>query len=229
MKIAICYSGQYRTFDGWQKNHFDNLPDGDRYYSTWTTEKDFVETDDMIYFDEPIVDYNLYDGSFAKEFGAYIQEKPDEKKRLYTAAHQHFAHWNILQKLNDSYDVVIRMRYDTFLGQHKKALYNLCKLVNDTGIAIGVGNAGAKDDSNKEIHMMSFTEHKSNNKTILDFMTIHKPKNIANLIELHKKKQMWPTNSGWWLILSKPGFGHKNYRGGIQLARLLDKEIEYGK
>ena len=230
MKIAVCYSGQYRTFDGWQENHIDNLPEADYYYSTWSTEKDLVDIDNMIYFDEPVVDYNLYEGSFAKKYGSHIKDKPDEKKRQFTAAHQHIAHWYILQELKKDYDVVIRMRYDTYLGPHKKQLIKLCDHTNITGQAIGIGNSSAVDDLNKNIHLSPFVEYIStNSESMLDFMTIHKPKNIANVMELNEKKGLWPTNSGWWLILSKPGYGHKNYRFGIQLARKIDIEINHGK
>lgn len=229
MKIAVCYSGQYRTFDGWQENHQQNLPDADYYYSTWITEKDHVDIDNMIYFDEPVVDYNLYEGSFAEKYGKHIKNKPDEEKRLYTAAHQHIAHWYVLQELKEKYDVVIRMRYDTFLGPHKQRLLDMCNYVNASGKAIGVGNTSLRDDLNTNIHMYPFEEYQSNKDFMLDFMTIHKPENIANVMELNEKKGLWPTNSGWWLILSEPGYGHKNYRCGIQLARKLDIEINHGK
>lgn len=230
MKIAVCYSGQYRAFDGWQENHRDCLPEADYYYSTWKSEKRFVDVGDMIYFDEPVVDYNLYSGSFAKKYGEHIQYKEAEKKRLYTAAHQHIAHWNILKTLDDKYDVVIRMRYDMVLGSHKKQLLELCEHSHNTGQAIGVGNTNSTDDADKKIHLKPFTEYRSNgSEFMLDFMTIHKPKNIANVDELHAKKELWPTNTGWWLLLSAPGYGHKNYRCGIQLARKIGHEIKHGR
>lgn len=230
MKIAICYSGEFRTYEGWQENHIANLPSGDFYYSTWVKEKSKVDIDNIIYFEPPKIEYNLYEGLFALKYGAHLKNKSTEKRRNFTGSYQHIGHWLILNSLEKEYDIIIRMRYDTFLGDHKKDLYALCEECYNTSYAIGIGNTCKTDDDNRMIYTQKFTpfQHSGQSHYMLDFLNIHKQKNISDVMSLLKNKMLFPTNAGWWQILSESFSGHRNYKGGITLARLMDKKI-HGK
>lgn len=219
MKIAVCYSGLYRTNKGWQGNHKNNIPDeADVYYSTWSSEKSIVDIKEMIYFDDPVPTYNCYQvPEFMNTYGAHLQNKQSEIKRLKTGYFQHLAHWKILETLPHDYDVVVRMRYDTMLGMGKKELYRLCQTCYTTGKSIGIGNTNSADDRNKMIHMMPLMPFVAPKPFLLDFMSIHKPESVANVQELVNNEQMWPTNAGWFQMLGENGY--LNYRGGIQLWR----------
>lgn len=233
MKIAVCYSGQYRPWAGWIENHKAFLPKADYYYTTWSNQEKFVMNDttsfynltniinvknNFIFFEQPIVDYNTYAGEFEKNYGAHVKNIGSERKRLYTANLQHHAHWKALSLCN-GYDIIIRMRYDTIIGDHD--WYSLCELAYESGKAIGVGNTKASDDYNQNIYKNKPTETSIPKNAMTDFMTIHKKENILNVDNLHKEKNLWPTNSGWYQILSKPGWGHVNFVGGIQLIRYI--------
>ena len=222
MKIAIVYSGLYRTFDGWLDNHKSVLPSGDYYFTTWESERSKVDIDDMVYNSPPKITYNLYQGEFAKKYGKDIQNKDFEKPRLYTACLQHAGHYLALKNIKEDYDIVIRMRYDTFLGNHSLKFLELCNFCNNTGVSIGIGNTSNSDDKNEKMYQIVPSQY-STKEFMLDFMNIHKYKNIENVLQLIEDKEMFPTNAGWWQILSKRGWGHKNYRGGIQLARHISR------
>lgn len=220
MKIAVCYSGLYRTHTGWLENHKENLPDADYYFSTWKSEESKVDIEDMnmIYFDDPQKTYNCYKvKEFGDTYGWHLKDKTDEQSRLFTGYFQHLAHWNVLQELKEKYDVVIRMRYDTYLGSHKDCFTELCQISKATKKSIGVGNSGRNDDSNKLMHFMKPTPAGAVKQRLLDFMTIHNQDDCLNVKELVDEEKMWPTNAGWWQILGSNGY--LNYRGGIQLKR----------
>jgi hypothetical protein len=221
MKIAICYSGLFRPFDGFLENHKAALPDADYYFSTWTSEREKTLGSKLkvIMFDPPEVDYNLYQGSFAREYGADHQNKPSERKRLYTATMQHLGHYLITNSISKDYDIVIRMRYDTVMGNH-----DWMSLVNRSytnNIAIGIGNANGGDDANGSMAKNVPTLHGNSSKFMLDFMNIHKRNNIADAVAMNNNRTLWPTNAGWYQLLSMKYGGHENYRGGIQLKRYV--------
>lgn len=219
MKIAVCYSGLFRTYDGFLENHKSRLPTADYYFSTWSSEKDKTVGSglDVMLFDPPSVDYNLYQGSFAEQYGDSHQHKSSERKRLYTGTMQHLGHYLVATSISEDYDMVIRMRYDTFLGQHD--WLSLVEHAFKNNIAIGVGNANGSDDADHLMMDRPPTIHGNSSKFMLDFMNIHKRNNIANALALNEEKRLWPTNAGWYQLLSQNYSGHENYRGGIQLKR----------
>lgn len=219
MKIAVCYSGLFRTFDGFLENHKAALPEADYYFSTWTSEKEKTNGSnlDVRLFDAPEVDYNLYQGSFALEYGADHQNKSSERKRLYTATMQHLGHYLVTDSISKDYDMVIRMRYDTVIGKHD--WLSLITRAYKNNIAIGVGNANGGDDNNGTMTRNVPTIHGNSNKFMLDFMNIHKRNNIADAVAMNNNMSLWPTNAGWYQLLSMNYGGHENYRGGIQLQR----------
>ena len=229
MKIAILYSGQFRAWYGWLDNHQKYLPKGDYFFASWDYEKERILKyepkieDQMIYYQQPEIKYNLYLGEFAKKYGEEVGKRPFEAHRLYTASLQHAAHYLICTDSRiDGYDIVIRMRYDTVLGNHTMQLTELCEYVMDTGKAVGIGNSKYADDKNQKmtLHMRDFAHDDPD--LLFDFMNIHKRENIDNVLQLIEEEKMFPTCTGWWQILSKPYKGHRNIKGGIQLTRHLD-------
>jgi hypothetical protein len=225
MKIAICYSGQYRPFNGWKENHKNNLPSGDYYYSTWNYEKEKVTNiENMIYFEPPLIDWNLYKtDKFLKKHGIISDEI-----RSYTACLQHLGHWFILNQLQKEYDIIIRMRYDSVLGNHKNKFEEFCEMSYKNNLAIGIGGLTRKDNSNKSFHIIEPIEFDKEVEYILDYMIIHKQKNIANVDDLYKTKSIFPSQFGWHQILSQPaGFNHKNYKFGVQLSKFTELSTQY--
>ena len=207
------------------------LPAADFYFSTWKPEEGKVSklhpNIDMLYFDQPIVAYNTYQQEdFSKIYGSHLQHKGSEKPRHYTSTLQHPGHYLISQSKPKKYDIIIRMRYDTILGKH-----NWIDLVDEcysTKKSIGVGNTSQKQDNDNEIHnnlYKKFNELDSAKPYMLDFINIHLACNINNAIRMNDTKMLWPTNAGWYQLLSKDFSGHQNYVGGIQLARYANKHI----
>lgn len=231
MKIAVCYSGLFRTYTGWLENHKEMLPTADFYFSTWKTEEDKVSklhpNISMSYFDQPIVAYNTYQQEdFSKIYGSHLQNKGSEKPRHYTSTLQHLGHYLISHNIPKKYDIIIRMRYDTILGKH-----NWIELVDEcynTKKSVGVGNTSQKEDNDDNIHnkpYKKFTEANSLRPYMLDFINIHLSCNIKNAVKMNEEENLWPTNAGWYQLLSKDFNGHQNYVGGIQLARYANQNI----
>jgi len=219
MKIAILYSGLYRKWDGWMQNHLSNLPKGDIYLSTWESERPKVDVDRMRYFPDPKPTYNCYQvPEFMEVHGEHLQHKGSEIPRLKTGYFQHLAHWLLLDSIKKNYDIIIRMRYDTFLGNTDK-LMELCEQCNRDGASIGIGNTNRKDDENKLMAFQPLLPFRASKPFLLDFMTIHKPEACLNVCSLVEQERMMPTNAGWHQILGMNGF--RNYRGAIQLKRYM--------
>lgn len=221
MKIAVCYSGQYRPWDGWKENHqelFGKIGKPSVYYSTWQYEKSRIPKGmNMRYFDEPSINYNPYKvKQFVNLFGNHIGDKPDEKKRIETSTLQHLAHESVVNSIDKSkYDLIIRMRYDTIVDSS----HDWMKLVRNSffkQMTYGFGNTSRTHDENKVIHKVPPTLVNVPNR-ILDFMIIHPIESLTDVSFLSRLNTLMPTNAGWW-----QSFGQKNYEnyfGGIQLKR----------
>lgn len=234
MKIAVCYSGLLRTWNGWYKNHTSALRhlEGkvDFHYSCWKTNRDLTDFPvNVVQFEQPKTEYNCYEsGSFKNIYGDTVGKKETEQFRLYTGNLQQLAHYTLLQSLKEEYDVIIRLRYDIIMNPE----LDLLPLIQEcfkTGKAIGIGNLQKADDLNPDMYKMVPCLVKGNEPfkvRMADFINIHKFHNIEDVFKLHEEKQLWPTNPGWYQILSKPGYGHRTYLGGVSLVRHLGVEID---
>lgn len=226
MKVAIVYSGQYRVWEGWKENHkhlWDQFKSADVVFSTWKSDQDKVPADEnVMLFDDPVCDYNPYlIPSFVSIFGKHLSEKADCKAKASSANFQQLAHFKVCKSLDfQKYDVIIRMRYDTVLGNHDWT--SLAKQVINKEIVIGIGNNGGNQDRMNKYHHKTPRLEFVVGKRILDFMIMHVPNALVDCDALHERKELYPTNSGWYQVLGANSTT-LNYSAGIQLERYAKK------
>ena len=223
MKVAICYSGVYREFKGWRKNHEAITQHADAvFYSTWEGHP-LPPVSECITFIEPTVNYNPV---LIKEF---IEKYPDLSKRhvndrgVYRWTKQILGHQSIVEHLPSNFDVIIRMRYDTWLGNHD--WLNFILQSYQTRRVIGFGNWSSTMDNTQNICDKIIIPSKEIEttrlmRTLTDFMIIHPAGKMKGAYELHKDKKLFCANKGWYQVLVEPYKDHAtNYGGGVMLTR----------
>jgi hypothetical protein len=226
MKIVVCYSGLYRQFSGWEKNHeiITNFADN-VIYSTWDgyeIPKDSSIRNNVVLFKEPIITYNPF------HIPEFILQYPTIAK-----AHKNNPGWNKLTKqilahqmvsdfiLPTNYDITIRMRYDSWIGQ----THNWKKIINqvyETQQVISFGGWSGEMDKIPNIcnSIIPANNISKLNNALCDFMNIHPSYKMNGTMKLHKTEKLFPSNQGWYQVLSSPyKDGHINYGGGVMLTR----------
>ena len=229
MKVAVCYSGLYREFIGWQENHKFITDHADAvFYSTWN-ERPEPPVQDCMFFDEPVIDYNPFLlPAFIDKFPEFIDKfsKPNSfwDSLAARSTKQIIAHDLIVTALPSEFDLVIRMRYDTWLGNHNWQRY--LQQSYDANSVVSFGNVNSTMDNNNNMCNESINEVTKLcgpdllKSRLTDFMNIHSPYKIKGACELHQQKQLFPSNSGWYQVLVEPyKEAHVNYAGGIMLSR----------
>lgn len=229
MKVAVCYSGLYRDFTGWQDNHKFITDHADAvFYSTWR-KRQKPPVQDCMLFDEPVIDYNPFLlPEFIDKFPEVSHNHSNPNNWLSgviaRSTKQIIAHDFIVAALPSKFDIVIRMRYDTWLGDHNWKQY--IQQSYDENSVVSFGNADQAMDKNLNMCNEVITEVAELRGTELfrsrltDFMNIHPSYKMKGAHELHKQKRLLPTNSGWYQVLVGPyKEPHYDYAGGIMLSR----------
>lgn len=131
MKIAICYSGNFRTFNECVENHaqiFNSLSENiDVYFSTWST-INYVDTlNDPIHFrrQEKLSENTEINEAFVKKYipqnWNLVKCKIDEYSNFifsHNLQYQYFKIKDCFSLINNpnEYDIIIRMRTDVKLN-----------------------------------------------------------------------------------------------------------------
>lgn len=215
MKIAVCYSGLYRAFSGWQENHKVITDYADSvYYSTWHG-KAPPPVGNVIRFPEPVVKYDPF--FCTKEIAE--SRKPNQGNRRKDLLKQILAHQYMVTELNGAYDIVIRMRYDVWFGDFDWGQF-IDKSFEDN-VAIGFGEHDISNGRNRRLHMLE-PESLGIDNILTDFMIIHPADKMVNAFTLFDEEKLLPANAGWHQVLvDQHGDETINYEGGIQLSRLV--------
>jgi len=231
MKVAAVYSGLVRTFKGWEENHKRITEHCDEiHYTTWEgrpTPKGKV----CVTFPEPEITYKPMHVPEA------VQRWPRMKYHLGNPAQmwltkQIIAHQYACNHIiADNYGVVIRMRYDIYVGEHDWK--SIIEQVANEKVVISFGGWNGKMDSNKTICDEIIIPNDENggskmNGQILDFMNIHPGYKMKDGIRLHKEKKLMPANLGWQQVLGDPYEETPiNYGGGVMLQRYREKNLHH--
>ena len=118
MKVAALYSGLFRWYEGWEENHkkitaFCN----EVHYITWRG-KPAPRDKICVRFPEPAVKYAPMHVPEVTKRWPRMQEHLGNPSQMWLTK-QIVAHQCACNLINaDDYDVVIRMRYDVWLGNH---------------------------------------------------------------------------------------------------------------
>jgi hypothetical protein len=231
MKVAAVYSGLVRTFKDWEENHKRITEHCDEiHYTTWEgrpTPEDKV----CVTFPEPDINYR------PMQVPEAVQRWPRMKHHLNNPAQmwlskQIVAHQYACDHIGaDDYDVIIRMRYDIYVGNHdwKKFIDQ----VAEEKVVISFGGWNGEMDKNKTICDEIIIPSDENggskmNGQILDFMNIHPGYKMKDGIRLHKEKKLMPANLGWQQTLGDPYEETPiNYGGGVMLQRYREKNLHH--
>jgi len=218
MRIAVCYSGIYREFSGWKENHKLITDHADSvYYSTWEGLPQ-PPVDNVITFPEPVVEYDPWGCEYYLQLYPEYPEVAKYEQRPHSTK-QILAHQYIVDHIDD-YDLIIRMRYDTWLGDHN--WQDFIREAYETQYTYTFGLKSWKEDS-LQLYVskpMLVTMY----EVTTDFMIMHTPHRMRNAHKLHKEEKLFGAEMGWYQVLVKP-YGNasvRTYCGGIQLSRWTD-------
>lgn len=245
MKTAILISGIIKG--NWERNIErvkSIFPDADLFTATW---KGYGDDDKVDYvFDEPTVNYHptLDTQPYPKyktiEFKRLT--KRDDVKRKNTTK-QLLIHDKLLEKVcpNDEYDMIIRMRFDTYVSTHSSINGNdlLTKSYKEN-ITLGFGNRDTRHDFHsglikleqyyppvdRPIDDRSVTRTNDWSYYVMDPLIIHPRKlwDSKMVWDLHYKQKLKGAENGWYQILSEPyGSNHECYYGVAHIDRFLGR------
>ena len=235
MKVAVCVSGQARK--GYKEclDRFKKLYPYDFYFMHWNGYKK-PDVPECYYFDEPP---NHYHTMFSKgykiackrfnEIKDLVKLDMPQKGFIYNKTKnwhkQLIAHQLLVNKINDKYDLIIKLRYDVLIhvSKYMQQLFrDMEKKAFHEDITIGFADSKSKE-LNDEINIHDHYDcSKCQGYTILDYIIIHKTYRCKNVLSLHKEKSLigaeWGAHQifcGQW----NQQFHFLNIRGGCILYR----------
>lgn len=240
MKVAICISGICR---GQAKRNVDlarlHFPTAEFFFSTWEGQPK-LPFENAFYHPEPKMHYHpvvdlVDDNCKAPKWLAYKHILCKEKAVYERTSHQSkqiLGHALLLQEVPKEYDMIMRMRYDTVLSKSVDFTPLLERSYKEN-LAIGFGT---RDRRHKDLN--SFAEVPQIYPTkdsppgtshdwgwyLMDPLIMHPRKmfDIELVFRLHEEKKLYPSERGWYQILSAPfGDNHVSMYGGVQIEKYL--------
>lgn len=243
MKTAICLSGIPRgNIDRNLEHARFHFKDADLFLSTWVNQVPYRST--SFIHQEPNTVYHPYKDCLITvphpKFEHYKQIGMNGKgqeafSRTIHHCKQILGHAYLLLELPLEYDMIIRMRYDTFLSLKVDFSSYLNRSYTEHR-AIGFGTRYSRHpsiDILKEIpriypsHTMAKEISQDWGWYLMDPLIFH-PRSLfdTNLaITLHQEQKLLPAEYGWYQILSKPyQDNHLCVYGGAQIEKYLQRQ-----
>lgn len=233
MKIAVCFSGLYRKNISinphyLHANYEKAFPDADFFYHTWD---EYITDIPVIYHDalfscpEPFLDYHpVFDVSVSSPHPKFPEYKkgniPDTKKtKLLRQTKQMLGHADLLSKIPQDYDVIVRARYDVNIWD-----VNYDKFLNMAaeGTPVGFATKLKQGQQFGKLHEATKEDEETCLGHLPDYMIIHNPKKFDSdyVFRLHREQNLLPGEWGWWQVLSEPyGDNHRVFCGYAQIVR----------
>lgn len=238
MKVAVLYSGISRG--DFTRNSFSvkrHFPDADYFYSTWH---------DQVHLMPPRIEYNSYiaptmhyhcitdvNPSLLTMKLASIKKRLKKGNKLYERTKHHtkqiLGHAYQLDDLDESYDMIVRIRYDCYLSPNVDILSYLVKSYEEN-IAIGIGTRTTRHPNIHELkeiprkHPETFDDIQDWSGYLMDPMILHPRKLFdTNLVyKYHDECKLLPAENGWYQILGEPhNDSHLCVYGGAQIEKYL--------
>jgi len=246
MKIAVCVSGIPRSGVGSSEEQNQNLgrnfnqlqknfPSADFYLGTWKPYEDIIKREfpnqQYWLFDEPNAHYHPWldappISDKLRKFEKIFRSRPELHERTRHQAKQIICHANMVNNLPREYDVIVRVRFDTFTSSkarfddYVQAAYN-----NKTAI----GFACLKQHwptFNSSVELTKTDDNRD--KFLFDSLIIHSSDCIdtANISELYKQGMLCPAEFGWYQVLSQPyNDNHRCISGWANADRCVLKQF----
>ena len=255
MKVAVCVSGLCKGKVQRNMDYASEILNIDKkhfFYSTWEgREKDCIDAkiENFYTFKEPTIDYHpladIPESIMPQVYKTWCLRKICQgntnitlKNKIKHQTKQIFGHSYLLEKVPEEYDMIVRIRYDTYITPKlKQELRELLKLSYSESKTIGFGTR-IKRHSNMNIlkhvpHDVPERHGPSDRNIsndwygyIMDPMIFHR-RNMFNsqlVLELHDKNSLLSAERGWYQILSQPfNDNHECFYGGAQIEKFLPK------
>ena len=227
MKIALCINGVWRP---WVKPKpadlirmmQEVLNPTDIFFHTWTEHR-YSNPYDTLHCPEPVLDYHPVDDvTFPCDHGKFALYKENKTMHEKTAnrSKQLLGYANLLTKIPNDYDLVIRARWETIVSP----LFDYNKYIQ---LAMDKGPVGfmIRPNRGQSIHEdLPVSTNKDDDwyQFLPDALIFHRKEqyNVDYVYELHEQKNLLPAEWGWYQIMSKPyGDIHTSVHGGADVAR----------
>lgn len=224
MKVAVCISGQIR--DNQEKclesikYHFSEY---DFFWGLWKSQADLAyDTNRTIFFDDPILETKYYQD----EHGNLTSKQVNPGHHIQIKIHS-----ELLKRIDPSYDMIIRLRPDTFLSNQVNfnsllnEAYHFNKVYGFASIFHGHLNE-LIHSTTKETPCPINNIGKKLPHFLYDYMIFHKRNslNYSYIDSLIETNQLWSNEEGWYQVLSEPnGDNHYCFHGGVQITKRLIK------
>lgn len=248
MKIAICFSGICRGNVSRNIEHALHHFKGDVFFASWKgresdIQKEGIESNNIFYVDEPemhyhpILDVNDVLSPKLKSIKKnMIQKRPGFGDEYYERTLNHtkqiLIHKELLNHIPEEYDMIVRMRYDTFLSKKVDISKYLDRSYNHQ-IAIGFGTRSTRHKNIDILYEIPKLYPSQNSPStlsqdwgwyIMDPLILH-PRRLFSLdrVDLfHSEKKLLVAENGWYQILSQPyGDTHECVYGAAQIEKYL--------
>lgn len=245
MKIAVCVSGICRGNVQQNLEHARyHFPTADYFFATWKNRDEDITSSlgqvNYQTYDEPIMQYHpvldIHEFPAPKLIKHKKQRKSgklDEVWEERTVHHtkQILIHNMLLRDLPSEYDMIIRLRYDTFLSKEVDFSNYLTKSYNEK-IAIGFGTRWSRHKNLDQLVEVPKIYPDGKNDSIsqdwgwylMDPLIFH-PRVLWNhdLVDtLHNSKRLVAAEYGWFQILSEPyDHNHLSVYGGAHIEKYL--------
>jgi len=242
VNIAVFYSGVPRTNESFircntsVKKHF---PDADYYYATWWSKAHLIPPNlDCLLLKEPhihyhpLVDVPIENLQFKqRSLRERCLKDPEYRERTQHHTKQILGHAQQLKSIEKHYDLIVRVRYDTYLS-HKVDLTKYVRESVKQNIAIGFGTRTSRHRNLFELYELpkvqpkGFADNQDWYKYLMDPMIMHPPAKFNQELcqELHDTKLLQVAENGWYQVLSEDD-DHLCVYGGAQIEKYLGTTI----
>ena len=222
MKVAVCVSGIPRSgrlerdITKNLKSVVCALPQADVFIGTWdayySKAKDLFGLNKNIWsFEEPVINYHPYidipetlvKTDKLKKMIKQSHDSAELRKHYSHQTKQIIAHGLMVNQLFPRYDVIIRVRFDTFV--YKGADFNpYITECFETGTTFGFAWASAIGDFNKDRRLPKDSQYSE--RFLFDQLIIHRMDRFdpSLVFDLSKRHLLLPAEFGWWQVMSEP-------------------------
>ena len=232
MRVAVCISGLVQSNNKHTnliknnlcaKKHFGQY---DFYYSTYHSQREkferFFLEDHCLYQEEAEITYhpyqippNLWESNRFAKTKAFIER--GGRARIDYASHHYkqiISHARLCDSIKNDYDVIVRLRYDSWISRYAK-FDEYVKECYNANMCFGFSATKHKNlDKCREFDSSPFGTH---HQWIVDQCIIHPMKfiNLSYVEKLYNEQRLHPAEMGWYQVLSKPNYNRHRCFDGV--------------
>ena len=239
MKTAILVTGQYRPYvkdANLLMKKMQSVFKTDMYFHTWnqhvpTTPIEYHNR--LSYCKEPELDYHpVNDVAYVAKHGKFdnYQKKRLLNDKMQHASKQILGYADLLSKIPDDFDILIRTRWDILVSKEVNFKPYLEKAYEQG--PVGFMTRGSRRHNIDELIELPTDGQRARADIPFEFddwyghlpdnLIMHRREHfdIERVKKLHKEKNLVPAEWGWYQIMSEPyGDIHTSVHGGAVIVR----------